>query len=173
MIVLFPILLFVYLVILIFYRVNPIHLSKRSGQLSNNFLMPKFVTMKKNAPQVATHLLKDPDKYVTHFGKFLRRTSLDELPQLYSVLNGKMSIVGPRPALYNQSYLIKKRKFFKIDKLKPGITGYAQINGRDNISTKHKIKLDYFYLKNKSIKLDLKIILLTIVKIFNLKNISH
>ena len=102
----FPILTFIYLVILLFYNVNPIHLSKRSGQFSKNFLMPKFVTMKKNAPQVATHLLKNPNKYVTSFGKFLRKTSLDELPQLYSVLNGEMSIVGPRPALYNQNYLI-------------------------------------------------------------------
>jgi O-antigen biosynthesis protein WbqP len=118
-------------------------------------------------------LLKDPNKYVTNFGKFLRKTSLDELPQLYSVLNGQMSLVGPRPALFNQNYLIKKRKFFKIDKLKPGITGYAQINGRDDISIKEKIKLEYFYLKNKSIKLDLMIILLTISKIINPKNISH
>jgi O-antigen biosynthesis protein WbqP len=169
----FPILTFIYLVILLLYHVNPIYLSKRSGQFSKNFLMPKFVTMKKNTPQVATHLLKNPNKYVTTFGKFLRKTSLDELPQLYSVLNGKMSIVGPRPALYNQDYLIKKRNFFKIDKLKPGITGYAQINGRDNISIKEKIKLDYFYLKNNSIKLDIKIILLTISKIINIKNISH
>tara|TARA_B100000787_G_C16022506_1_gene219092 strand:+ start:69 stop:515 length:447 start_codon:yes stop_codon:yes gene_type:complete len=148
-------------------------MSKRSGQFSKIFLMPKFVTMKENTPQVATHLLKNPSKYVTNFGKFLRKTSLDELPQLYSVLNGQMSIVGPRPALFNQDYLIKKRNFFKIDKLKPGITGYAQINGRDNISINEKIKLDYFYLKNNSIKLDLKIILSTINKIINIKNISH
>ena len=169
----FPVLIFVYLTILIFYRINPIYMSKRSGQFSKIFLMPKFVTMKKNTPQVATHLLKDPNKHVTNFGKFLRKTSLDELPQLYSVLKGQMSIVGPRPALFNQNYLIKKRKFFKIDKLKPGITGYAQINGRDDISTKEKIKLDYFYLKNKSIKLDLMIMLSTIKKIINPKNISH
>jgi len=168
-----PVLIFVYLTILIFYRINPIYMSKRSGQFSKIFLMPKFVTMKKNTPQVATHLLKDPNKYVTNFGKFLRKTSLDELPQLYSVLNGQMSIVGPRPALFNQNYLIKKRKFFKIDKLKPGITGYSQINGRDDISIKEKIKLDCFYLKNKSIKLDLMIMLLTISKIINTKNISH
>lgn len=168
-----PVLIFVYLTILIFYRMNPIYMSKRSGQFSKIFLMPKFVTMKKNTPQVATHLLKNPEKYVTSFGKFLRKTSLDELPQLYSVLNGQMSIVGPRPALFNQNYLIKKRKFFKIDKLKPGITGYAQINGRDNISINEKIKLDYFYLKNKSMKLDLKIIIFTIGKIINIKNISH
>jgi len=169
----FPILIFIYLTILIIYKTNPIYMSKRSGQFSKIFLMPKFVTMKQNTPQVATHLLKNPSKYVTNFGKFLRKTSLDELPQLYSVLNGQMSIVGPRPALFNQDYLIKKRNFFKIDKLKPGITGYAQINGRDNISINEKIKLDYFYLKNNSIKLDLKIILSTINKIINIKNISH
>ena len=135
--------------------------------------MPKFVTMKINTPQVATHLLKDPEQYLTKLGKFMRKTSLDELPQLYSVLIGDMSIVGPRPALYNQYDLIKKRQSLKIDKLKPGITGYAQINGRDNVSLKRKIKFDYYYLKNKSIKLDLKIISLTLYKLINFKNISH
>ena len=173
MILLFPILLILSMLIIFLYGINPIHLSRRSGQNSKPFLMPKFVTMKINTPQVATHLLKDPEQYLTKLGKFMRKTSLDELPQLYSVLIGDMSIVGPRPALYNQYDLIKKRQSLKIDKLKPGITGYAQINGRDNVSLKRKIKFDYYYLKNKSIKLDLKIISLTLYKLINFKNISH
>lgn len=172
-ILLIPIFIILSILIVFFNGVNPIHLSKRSGQNSKYFFMPKFVTMKNNTPQVATHLLKDPEKYVTKLGRFMRKTSLDELPQLYSVLIGDMSIVGPRPALYNQYDLIKKRRSLKIDKLKPGITGYAQINGRDNISLKRKIEFDYYYLKNRSIKLDLKIILLTLYKLINLKNISH
>lgn len=154
-------------------KTNPIYFSKRSGEKSKIFLMPKFITMKKNTPQVATHLLKHPEKYVTKIGKYMRKTSLDELPQLYSVFIGKMSIVGPRPALYNQYYLIKKRKVLKIDKLKPGITGYAQINGRDDISIKKKIDYDLFYLRNKSFILDLKIIFFTLYKIVKSKNISH
>ena len=168
-----PLLIFLYLSILTIYNTNPIYLSKRSGRNSNLFLMPKFITMKKNTPQVASHLLKKPNKYITKMGKYMRKTSLDELPQLYSVLVGDMSIVGPRPALYNQYDLIKKRKNLKIDQLRPGITGFAQINGRDNISTKKKIILDLYYLKNKCLRLDLKIIFLTIYKIFNIKNITH
>ena len=168
-----PFLLIFSILIICINRVCPIHFSKRSGQNSKIFLMPKFITMKKNTPQVASHLLKNPDKYLTKLGKFLRKTSLDEIPQLFSVLVGHMSLVGPRPALFNQYELIKKRQSLKIDILKPGITGYAQINGRDNISNKEKIKLDYYYLKNKSIKLDLKIIYLTIYKILNSNNISH
>lgn len=168
-----PFLLIFSILIICIYRVGPIHFSKRSGQNSKIFFMPKFITMKKNTPQVASHLLKNPNKHVTKLGKFLRKTSLDEIPQLFSVLVGHMSLVGPRPALFNQYELIKKRQSLKIDELKPGITGYAQINGRDNISNKEKIKLDYYYLKNKSIKLDLKIIYLTIYKILNSNNISH
>ncbi len=173
LVILSPILLILSILIIFFYRMSPIHLSKRSGQYSRTFLMPKFITMKKDTPQIATHLLKNPDIYVTKLGKFLRKTSLDELPQLYSVLIGHMSIVGPRPALFNQYELIKRRQLLKIDKIKPGITGYAQINGRDDISYKEKIKYDYYYLKNKSIMLDLKIIFLTIYKIIKLNNISH
>lgn len=173
LLIFFPLLIILSLCIVLVYNTNPIHLSKRSGQNSKIFLMPKFVTMKKNTPQVATHLLKQPDKYITILGKFMRKTSLDELPQLYSVLIGDMSFVGPRPALFNQYYLIKKRKILKIDKLKPGITGYAQINGRDKISIKKKLKLDYFYLKNKSFKFDIEIIFITAYKFVNSKNIIH
>ena len=172
-VILSPVLLIFSILIICLYRVGPIHFSKRSGKNSKIFLMPKFITMKKNTPQVASHLLKNPHKYVTKLGKLLRKTSLDEIPQLFSVLFGHMSIVGPRPALFNQYKLIKKRKFLKIDKLRPGITGYAQINGRDNISNKEKIKFDFYYLKNKSIIFDIKIIYLTIYKILKSNNISH
>lgn len=169
----FPIIVFFSVIIIFIYRTNPIHFSRRIGKNSKVFLMPKFITMKKDTPQIATHLLKNSDKYITKFGKFLRKTSLDEIPQLYSVIVGDMSLVGPRPALYNQYDLIKKRKYLKIDSLKPGITGYAQINGRDEISIKEKVQLDYFYFKNKSIRFDLKILLMTISKIIYKKNISH
>ena len=168
-----PIIIFFSLTIILIYRTNPIYFSRRIGKNSKIFIMPKFVTMKKDAPQVATHLLKNSDKYITKFGKFLRKTSLDEIPQLYSVIIGDMSLVGPRPALYNQYDLIKQRKYLKIDSLKPGITGYAQINGRDEISIKDKVQLDYFYFKNKSMKFDFKILLITIYKIVYKKNISH
>jgi len=173
LIIFFPIIILISFMIIIIYQSNPLHLSKRIGVNSKIFLMPKFITMKKNTPQIATHLLKNSDKYVTKLGKFLRKTSLDELPQLCLVLSGHMSLVGPRPALYNQHYLIKKRKKYQIDKIKPGITGYAQVNGRDNISLKNKIKLDNYYSKNMSLKLDFKIMLITIIKIFTIKNISH
>lgn len=135
--------------------------------------MPKFRTMKVNAPNVATHLLKNPDKYIYKFGFFLRKTSLDELPQIYSLLLGQMSFVGPRPALFNQKNLIKKRTKLGIHKILPGITGWAQINGRDSLSINDKVKFDFYYLKNKSIYLNIKIIIKTIFSIFLYKNISH
>ena len=112
--------------------------SKRVGKNKKIFLMPKFRTMKKNTPQLATHLLTDPDKHLIFVGKFLRKYSLDELPQLFSVLKGDMSLVGPRPALFNQNDLIRLRDNFKIFEIQPGITGYAQINGRDNLSIEKK-----------------------------------
>ena len=119
------------------------------------FYMPKFRTMRRDTPQVATDLLNEKE-YITQSGKFLRKFSIDELPQFLSVIKGDMSIIGPRPALFNQSELINKRNLKGIDKLKPGITGWAQINGRDKISVEEKVKLDQYYLMNKSIILDLK-----------------
>ena len=172
-----PIILSLLIIIsfLLFYetRGKVIYFSKRIGINSEVFFMPKFRTMRFGTPQVATHLLEKPEQYLTSLGKFLRKTSLDELPQLISILYGDMSLVGPRPALFNQYDLIEKRKIMGIDKIKPGITGWAQINGRDDISIDEKVKMDHYYLNKKSIILDVKIIFLTILSIFKFKNISH
>tara|TARA_B000000557_G_scaffold114991_3_gene93115 strand:+ start:7040 stop:7597 length:558 start_codon:yes stop_codon:yes gene_type:complete len=171
-IIIFPLGLIVSLVIFIDVKDNPFHFSKRVGMNNKLFNMPKFRTMRQDTPQVATDLLNEK-KYITQSGKFLRKYSIDELPQFLSVIKGDMSIIGPRPALFNQSELIKKRNLKGIDKLKPGITGWAQINGRDKISVDEKVKLDQYYLMNKSIILDLKIIFLTIFNVVLKRNISH
>jgi O-antigen biosynthesis protein WbqP len=147
--------------------------SKRVGQNSELFLMPKFRTMRVGTPEVATDKLEDPDQYLTVVGKFLRRTSLDELPQLISVFQGNMSIVGPRPALYTQDDLIDMRRKMGIDTLMPGITGWAQVNGRDEVDLDTKIDLDNFYLENKSLWLDVKIIFHTGLAVLGCKDITH
>lgn len=171
-IIIFPLGLIVSLVIFIDIKGNPFHFSKRVGMNNKLFYMPKFRTMRRDTPQVATDLLNEKE-YITQSGKFLRKFSIDELPQFLSVIKGDMSIIGPRPALFNQSELINKRNLKGIDKLKPGITGWAQINGRDKISVEEKVKLDQYYLMNKSIILDLKIIFLTIFNVVLKRNISH
>ncbi|WP_075521062.1 sugar transferase [Candidatus Pelagibacter communis] len=151
-----------------------IHWSRRVGIDNKIFYMPKIRTMIVGSPDVATHLLKDPDKFVTKIGHILRKKSLDELPQIYSVLKGDMSLVGPRPALHNQGDLISERKKYEIDAIKPGITGWAQINGRDNLTIIEKVQLDKYYYINKSVLLDLLILFKTLVKSFNNKyDISH
>jgi len=170
---LMPLILIVALMVFISSKGPIIYWSKRVGLNNEIFLMPKFRTMKINTPVLATHLLKDSSSYLTPVGSFLRRTSLDELPQLYSIIIGNMRLVGPRPALFNQYDLIKLRSKFGVDKIKPGITGLAQINGRDNLSIKEKVNLDYEYLKNHSLMLDIKILLRTSLKIFKDKEISH
>jgi len=150
-----------------------IYWSQRAGEDNRTFLMPKFCTMKLNTPNVATHLLENPEKYYTMVGGFLRRSSLDEFPQLWSVLRGHMSFIGPRPALYNQDDLIQFRTKIGIHKLKPGITGWAQVNGRDNISIPEKIALEEEYLNNKSWRIDLYILWLTLIKVIIKDNITH
>ena len=135
--------------------------------------MPKFRSMLINTPAVATHLLDDPDLYLSPIGGFLRRTSLDELPQLFSVLKGDMSFVGPRPALFNQEDLIALRTNMGIDKLLPGITGWAQVNGRDQISIVDKVKLDVEYMCRQSFWFDIKILLITIIKVVKSINVVH
>lgn len=150
-----------------------LHWSKRIGQRNNVFLMPKFRSMRIDTPQVATHELKDPKKYLTPIGSFIRKTSLDELPQIISVLKGDMSFVGPRPALFNQYDLIELRTQTGIEKIKPGITGWAQINGRDEIPIPIKVAFDEYYLKNQSLVFDIKIILLTALKVLKKDGISH
>ena len=150
-----------------------IHFSLRIGKNNDKFWMPKFRTMKIITPQVATHQISNPNQYITFVGSILRKTSLDELPQLFSVFIGKMSFVGPRPALYNQHDLIKLRKEHKIDDLKPGITGLAQISGRDSLSIKEKVKYEREYKDNLSFELDIKIIIKTAVQILYLRDIHH
>jgi O-antigen biosynthesis protein WbqP len=146
--------------------------SRRIGRGNRAFNMPKFRTMEVGTPEVATNLL-DGSQYVTKIGLLLRKSSLDELPQLLSIIAGEMSFVGPRPALFNQHYLIKKREELFISQFSPGLTGWAQINGRDLISDDAKIELDYFYVTHWSLFLDFKILLLTILKVFKSENISH
>ena len=150
-----------------------IYWSKRIGSNGTHFMMPKFRTMQAHTPEVATDKLSDPQKYLTPIGSFLRRSSIDELPQLFSVLIGDMSLVGPRPALYNQYDVISKRKVLGIDILKPGITGWAQISGRDHLSIQEKISLDYEYFKEQSIFFDFKIIFKTINLVIKSRNITH
>lgn len=147
--------------------------SKRVGVDNKIFLMPKFRTMYIDTPQVATHLLSNATNYLIVGGSFIRKLSLDELPQLYSVLNGQMSLVGPRPALFNQDDLIALRTERGIHELKPGVTGWAQINGRDELTIEEKVESDAYYLKNKSLILDMKIIILTAAKVIGMKGVSH
>jgi len=150
--------------------------SKRVGKNNQTFMMPKFRSMRIGTPQIATHLMNqqaNPNSYLTSVGSFIRKTSLDELPQFWSVLKGDMSIVGPRPALFNQDDLISLRTDKKVHTLKPGITGWAQINGRDEIPIPQKVELDEYYLKHQSFWFDIKIILLTAVKVLRRDNITH
>lgn len=147
--------------------------SMRIGKDSQPFMMPKFRTMLLETPEVATDKLSSPQSFLTPVGGFLRKTSLDEIPQLYSVLAGDMSLVGPRPALFNQDALIAARKEMGIDKIRPGITGWAQINGRDDISDQLKIQFDYEYCQNAGIMMDVKIIFLTILSVLRSRGIKH
>ena len=137
------------------------------------FRMPKFRSMLVDTPDVATHLLDNPDSYLSPIGSFLRSTSLDELPQLYSILKGDMSFVGPRPALYNQDDLIALRTEKGVDKLLPGITGWAQVNGRDELSIPDKVALDVEYLNRQSFWFDMKILWMTFLQVVNRDGVSH
>jgi O-antigen biosynthesis protein WbqP len=147
--------------------------SDRVGRNNEIFKMPKFRSMLTSTPAVATHLLDNPNSYLSPIGKFLRSTSLDELPQLFSVLKGDMSFVGPRPALFNQDDLIALRKEKSVDKLLPGITGWAQVNGRDKLSISDKVALDVEYLNRKSFWFDIKILWMTFLKVVKCDGVSH
>jgi len=146
---------------------------KRVGINYSFFNIYKFRSMKKNTPNVATHLLINPDQYLLKIGKFIRKTSLDELPNLINILKGEMVFVGPRPALYNQQDLMEFRVATGVSKLKPGITGWAQINGRDNISIERKVQLEQEYLHTRSIILDIEIIIKTFTNVLFRKGVSH
>jgi O-antigen biosynthesis protein WbqP len=150
-----------------------LHWSKRVGRRNRIFQMPKFRTMRLGTPDVATHLLNDPDQWITPLGRFLRRTSLDELPQLWSVLKGDMSLVGPRPALFNQDDLVALRTAAGVDALRPGLTGWAQINGRDELPIPEKVKLDREYLERMSLAFDLRILVGTAVAAVSGRGVSH
>ena len=147
--------------------------SDRVGQGNRLFSMPKFRSMEVDTPAVATHLLEEPDRYLTPVGSFLRRTSLDELPQLWSVLIGDMCFVGPRPALFNQDDLIALRTTYGVHELVPGLTGWAQVNGRDELPISDKVRLDVEYLRRRSFWFDLLILLLTMTSILRKQGISH
>ena len=173
MILLLPVLLLVYLLVRITSRGPAIYWSDRIGKNNVVFRMPKFRSMSTDTPVLATHLLQNPQSYLSPIGALLRKTSLDELPQLWSILKGDMSLVGPRPALFNQNDLIKLRTERGIHHLVPGLTGLAQINGRDELSIPEKVKLDEEYLNRRSIFLDIKILAATFFGVLARNGISH
>jgi O-antigen biosynthesis protein WbqP len=146
---------------------------KRVGINYTFFNIYKFRSMKKNTPNVATHLLENPDQYLLKIGKFIRKTSLDELPNLINIIKGEMVFVGPRPALYNQDDLMTLRVATGVSKLKPGITGWAQINGRDEISIEQKVKLEQAYLLRKSFLFDVEIVIKTFTNVMFSKGVRH
>lgn len=150
-----------------------IYWSDRVGRHNKIFRMPKFRTMRTDTPAVATHLLDDPKRFLTPCGSFLRKSSLDELPQLWSILWGNMSFVGPRPALFNQDDLIALRTQNGVDEILPGLTGWAQVNGRDELPIPEKVKLDVEYMQRQSLALDLQIILLTFMKVVRRDGVTH
>ncbi len=168
-----PIFLLVFFAILIEDGFPVFFTQKRVGINYSFFNIYKFRSMKKNTPNVATHLLENPDQYLLKIGKFIRKTSLDELPNLINIVRGEMVFVGPRPALYNQDDLMEYRVATGVSKLKPGITGWAQINGRDEISIPEKVKLEQEYLYRKSILLDIEIIFKTFTNVLFSKGVSH
>ena len=165
--------LFIIFTIRITSKGPALYWSDRVGFDNSIYKMPKFRTMRIDTPQVATHLMSNPDKFLSPIGGFLRQTSLDELPQLLSILKGDMSFVGPRPALYNQEDLIALRSDHGLHKLIPGLTGWAQINGRDDLSIPEKVLLEVEYMHKKSFWFDLKILWLTFLKVINRKGVSH
>jgi O-antigen biosynthesis protein WbqP len=150
-----------------------IYWSKRIGKNNLVFNMPKFRTMRPETPAVATHLLDDPDRWVTPVGRFLRKLSLDELPQLYSIVKGDMSFVGPRPALFNQDDLVALRTRKGVHRLVPGVTGWAQVNGRDELPVPIKVDYDEYYLQHQSLSLEVKILGLTIIRVARRSGVSH
>ncbi|HSI37488.1 MAG TPA: sugar transferase [Methylotenera sp.] len=171
------ILLLPFLVVAVIVRLTSLgpvlYWSDRVGQSNKIFKMPKFRTMRVDTPAVATHLLANPEQFLTPVGSFLRKSSLDELPQLWSIIKGDMSFVGPRPALFNQDDLITLRTKYGVDKLVPGLTGWAQINGRDELPIPEKVKLDVDYMDRQSLWFDIKIIFLTFLKVLKRDGVQH
>lgn len=147
--------------------------SNRVGRYNQLFSMPKLRTMRVDTPVVATHLLTDPAQFLTPVGGFLRKSSLDEIPQLWCILRGDMSVVGPRPALFNQQNLIDMRTEKGVHAIRPGLTGWAQINGRDELPLREKVELDADYLQRQSLSFDVKVIFLTVLKVLRRDGIVH
>ena len=173
LLVLLPLLFTLALLIKATSKGPAVYWSDRVGKYNQIFRMPKFRIMRIGTPQLPTHLLSDPTMYLTPIGRLLRRTSLDELPQLFSVLTGNLSFVGPRPALFNQDDLISLRTERGIDVLVPGLTGWAQVNGRDELPIPVKVQFDYEYLQRRSFRFDLQIIGMTAVKVIRGDGIQH
>lgn len=172
-IVISPVFILLALLILIFDGYPVFFTQQRVGYNNLRFPVYKFRSMKNNLGDIPTHMVKNPVNFLSRTGPFLRRFSLDELPQLVNIIRGEMIFIGPRPALYNQEDLIKLRTNKGIHNLKPGITGWAQVHGRDELSIPDKVALDEYYLNHRSVILDLKIILLTIKQVFFPESISH
>lgn len=166
-------LLFVSLLVKLTSKGPILYWSDRVGKDNIIFRMPKFRTMRVDTPAVATHLLNDPDRYLTPVGKLLRKSSLDELPQLYNIIKGDMSFVGPRPALFNQDDLVALRTKNGVHVLIPGLTGWAQVNGRDELPIPEKVDFDVYYLKNRSFVFDLRILFLTFLRVVCAESVSH
>ena len=173
LIVLSPVLLMLAVAVRLESPGPALHWSRRVGRFNKIFAMPKFRSMRTGAPDVATHLLPDPESWITPLGRFMRRTSLDELPQLWSVLVGDMSLVGPRPALFNQDDLVGLRTQAGVEVLRPGLTGWAQVNGRDELPIPDKARLDAEYLARRSTWMDLSIIARTAVTAFWGRGVRH
>jgi O-antigen biosynthesis protein WbqP len=173
LLLLLPLFLLVAMAVRLTSKGPALYWSDRVGRINRIFKMPKFRTMRVDTPAVATHLLTNPDTYLTPIGAFLRKTSLDELPQLISIIKGDMSFVGPRPALYNQDDLIALRTEKGVHLLTPGLTGWAQINGRDELPIPAKVDFDVWYLQHASLWLDMKIIILTFIKVLRSEGVQH
>lgn len=172
-IILSPVLIVVSILIKLESRGPIIFKQLRAGKNSKPFYIYKFRSMKIDTPNIATNDFTNASDYITKIGKFIRKTSLDEMPQLFNILKGDMSIVGPRPVILEESELIELRQAYNIDKILPGITGWAQINGRDNIGNKEKVKYDYEYLSKKSVLMDVYIILMTALKVLKRSDIKE
>ena len=165
--------LVVWLMVRITSKGPALYWSDRVGRNNEIFKMPKFRSMRVDTPAVATHLLSNPGQFLTPIGSFLRKSSLDELPQLWSIIKGDMSFVGPRPALFHQDDLIQLRTQYGVHKLLPGLTGWAQVNGRDELPIPDKVKLDVEYMQQQSFLMDAKIIILTFVKVLRSEGVQH
>jgi O-antigen biosynthesis protein WbqP len=165
--------IFIALIIKLTSKGPALYWSDRIGKNNIIFKMPKFRTMRQGTPAVATHLLHNPKNYITPIGRVLRRLSIDELPQFISVLKGDMSFVGPRPALFNQHDLIELRTKRGVHRLVPGVTGWAQINGRDELPIPVKVQYDEYYLHHRSFGFDLRILSLTLIRVLRRSGVSH